>query len=154
MENWLPFAIDAVLAILLLSAIFIFLTVNKKLSLMKAGQDEFTTAAQELTKAVAAAEQSVQTIKQNATALQQTLGTDIAKGRALSDELKLITEAADSLATRIEQTVSSRPKASGMPDPIESKSSLSASASHSSSNASDDTHKEQRELLAALKDAR
>ena len=114
---------------------------------MREGRDEFTAAANELASAVATAERSVDAIKRNAATLQETLGNDIKHAKSLSDELKLITEAADNLASRIERTVSERPRDVG---------GKAASSDPAGGLTKDQTGSltEQRELLAALKDAR
>lgn len=162
MFDYFSYIIDGVLIILLVTAIILFYRVNAKLTSMKSGQDEFKTSADKMMQSVGVAERSINGMKKTALDLQEKLGSEITRGKVLADELKLITEAGDNLANRIEKSVDARNENAKRQPPSDEFFSNSSSGHPSSTgqknqDKSDDlrqTHKEQRELLAALKDAR
>lgn len=95
--------IDLVLAILLLAAIGSSFLLHRRIDVFRKGQAELTSLVEQLNQATNQAQASVAEMKTDGTAAEEHLKSEIARARALADELSLITEAGDSLADRLEK---------------------------------------------------
>lgn len=94
--------IDLVLAILLLAAIGSSFLLHRRLDVFRKGHAELASLVEQLNQATNQAQVSVAEMKSNGTVAEENLKSEITRARALADELSLITEAGDSLATRLE----------------------------------------------------
>ncbi len=136
MTPMMSLVIDGVLALLLVAAIAVCALVYRKLRIIKEGQGELRGLVTQLNKAVGQAEKSVSDLKQNASNAELKLSSEITRAKTMSDELKMITEAGNNLADRIENRL------------VRSKDTDANKAKM------DVGKKEQRELLSALREAR
>jgi len=145
----LTLAVDATLIILLVVMIISAYRLHQRLNIMRSGQDELRKTVDNLNQAIGDAQRSVAGLKLSATDIQETLGIETRAARALADELKLITEAGNNLADRIERgLVKSRP------DETNGGSGSSSAAPGTISPTETDQMRAQQALLKALKDAR
>lgn len=95
--------IDLVLAALLLAAIGSSFMLHRRIEIFRQGHAELASLVDQLNKATNQAQASVAEMKSNGTLVEEHLKSEIARARALADELSLITEAGDSLADRLEK---------------------------------------------------
>jgi len=138
MEQYLELTIDGVLALLLVSAIAIFILVYKRLATIRAGQSELKVLVDQLSGAAANAQRSVAGLKSSAEEIELRLKHESQNASAIADELSMMTEAGNNLADRIEKGLTGRaadPDKQATPVKKESK-------------------KQQKEILAALREAR
>ncbi len=133
--------VDGVLAFLLLGVIIVSTIVYRRLGTIRSGQAELRELVDNLNTAVLDAQRSVSNMKHAAADVEAQLKLETQKARAIADELSLITEAGNNLATRIEKGLT------GKPSPAPEDAGGAAAEARTS-------HKEQQELLAALKEAR
>ena len=128
-------ALDSILALFLLGVMVLCVIVYRKLSIIKNGQAELAELVERLNAAVSTAQQSVAGIKVAAVEAEGDLGATIKKARAMVQELALMTEVGDNLANRLE--ASSTPKRRESPQTLV-----------------EEQTKEQKDIMAALKQAR
>ena len=139
MDTIYTLALDSILALFLLGVMILCAIVYRKLSIIKDGQAELGKLVESLNEAVASAQQSVNGIKTAAIEAEGDLDGTIRKARAMVEELSLMTEVGDNLANRLEASsgLASVSKGNEAPKtPLEEQS------------------KEQKDILAALKQAR
>ena len=129
--------IDGVLTVLLIAVMGIFIAVYRRLRDIKDGQSELRDLVDSLNKAVVDAQTSVAALKHSSREVEGRLQTEVSRARVLSDELAMITETGNNLADRIEKGLTN-----GRDKP------------QASAAVSETGKKEQRELLAALREAR
>ena len=154
--------IDCSLIVLLAGVIVMAFRLQRRLVALRSGQHELRETIGNLNAAINDAQRSVASLKMSAKEAQGTLGEDIKQASALSEELKLITEAGNNLADRIEQGLTrQRPSQGAGSSPVTSASGQLTEPNQrdlsSSGQGSDQTAaavKEQQALLAALKEAR
>lgn len=136
--------VDGVLALLLVLAIVSCWVVYARLGTIREGQAELKMLTDRLNNAVVDAQRGIANLKHSAQEMEGKLGGEIRKARALSDELKLITEAGNNLADRIERGLTggnSQPAAAPQATPAEEPEKAAGS-------------RQQKEILAALREAR
>ena len=147
----LPIVVDTVLAVLLVGAMVVSWMVYRRLDIIRNGQAEMQKLVSELNQSVVQAQQSVTQLRQAAKEAESTLGISVRKAQALSDELTLITEAGNNLADRIEKGLTNRPApASG----TVSSDAVQDDGPKAGGRTSADGGKDQKSLLAALREAR
>ena len=133
--------IDGVLAVLLVAVIFVCFFVYRRLGTIKEGQAELRILVDQLNNAVVEAQRSVANLKQSAAEVEGRLQIETRKASSLADELGLITEAGNNLADRIER---------GLTGGAEHKQASSAAFAMQA----EPEKKQQKEILAALREAR
>lgn len=140
--SWVsPLLIDGVLAFLLAAVIFVCLIVYRRLGTIKEGQAELRILVDQLNNAVVEAQRSVANLKQSAAEVEGRLQIETRKASSLADELGLITEAGNNLADRIERGLTGD-------------TSQEKSVSQTFSTTADPKKKQQKQILAALREAR
>lgn len=133
--------IDGVLAFLLITVIVVCFFVYRRLGTIREGQAELRVLVDQLNSAVVEAQRSVANLKQSAAEVEGRLQVETRKASSLADELGLITEAGNNLADRIEQGLTGNAQAP-------------KSASSGFSTKPEPEKKQQKEILAALREAR
>lgn len=117
MLGWI---VDIVLCLLLLAALTGGFILNRRLVALRNERTHMETMIRTLTATVAQTESSVHALKAAAQEVESSLRERVAKGRALADELVIITQAGEDLARRLEEGLSGaaatvRPKADVTP---------------------------------------
>jgi len=136
-----PLLIDGVLAFLLLAVIIACFIVYRRLGTIREGQAELRILVDQLNNAVVEAQRSVANLKQSAAEVEGRLQVETRKASSLADELGLITEAGNNLADRIER---------GLTGGVSSDNSEARAIQAKS----DPAKKQQKNILAALREAR
>jgi len=95
--------VEGLVAILLVAAIYYCIILNRRLTKLRDGQDEFTGLVMELNESTRRAQNSVQDLKSSTVETGKQLEEQIAAGRVLVDELSIITESGNNLASRLER---------------------------------------------------
>lgn len=108
--------IDLVLAILLLAAIGSSFLLHRRIDVFRKGQAELASLVEQLNQATNQAQASVAEMKTNGMAAEEHLKSEVARARALADELSLITEAGDNLADRLEKRLTGTGAALAAPE--------------------------------------
>ena len=126
--------IDGILAVLLISVIIVCNIVYRRLQTIRDGQAEMRELMDSLNVSVLQAQKSVKDISASSNDVEERIGNQIAKASKLVDELTLITEAGNNLADRIDRNI--------------------ANYGGDKNEAVEPTGKQQKEILAALKEAR
>jgi len=113
MLGWI---MDIVLCLMLLAALAGGFVLNRRLVALRNERSHMEAMIRTLTGTVAQAESSVRALKLAAEEVENSLRERVAKGRALADELVIITQAGEDLASRLEESLSGvaaavRPKA-------------------------------------------
>jgi methyl-accepting chemotaxis protein len=126
--------IDGILAVLLISVIIVCNIVYRRLQTIRDGQTEMRELMDSLNVSVLQAQKSVKDISASSNDVEERIGNQVAKASKLVDELTLITEAGNNLADRIDRNI--------------------ANYGSDKSEAVETTGKQQKEILAALKEAR
>lgn len=137
--------VDGVLALLLVAVIVVCAFVYRRLGTIKEGQAELRLLVDQLNNAVVEAQRSVANMKQSAAEVESRLQVETRKASTLADELSLITEAGNNLADRIERGLTGTVSRGGTEDAPQ------AEAEGAESSAG---QKQQKEILAALREAR
>ncbi len=138
--------VDSFLAVLLVAAIAACWVVYKKLSVIKEGQEELKQVVDTLNQAVQGAQRSVVTLKETSVNVEARLQGEVRRAQAMADELSMISEAGSNLADRIEGGLTSGKEIHA----IHAHDSNESVEKEPDSSA----RKEQKELLAALREAR
>lgn len=129
MTHVFGFAIESLVAILLLLTILYCVRLNNQLRLLKADEQSLKATIGELVTATEIAERAIADLKITAGRTDQTLGAHLDKGEVLSAELERQIEAADALMRRLAGIVAvSRPSAppSEVSSPAEPQSDTSS----------------------------
>lgn len=93
--------------ILLLSAVLIGgYRLNRRIAEMRDGQAQLADLVTGLDRATERAQQAIGRLKEESSSAKSELQQEARKARAMIDELTLITEAGDNLASRLEKQVS------------------------------------------------
>jgi len=117
MLGWI---MDIVLCLMLLAALTGGYVLNRRLVALRNERSHMEAMIRTLTQTVTQAESSVHALKAAADEVEASLRERVSKGRALADELVIITQAGEDLANRLEASLSGaaavvRPKADVMP---------------------------------------
>jgi len=116
MTHIFGFAIESMVAVLLLLTILYCVRLSKQLRLLKADEQSLKATIGELVTATEIAERAIAELKLTASATDGTLGQHLARGETLSAELGRQIEAADALMRRLAGIVAvSRPAAAPAP---------------------------------------
>jgi hypothetical protein len=112
MTHVFGFAIESMVAVLLLLTILYCVRLNKQLRMLKADEQSLRATIGELVTATEIAERAIAGLKVTASSTDQTLGQQLAKGDLLSAELGKQINAADALMRKLAGIVAvSRPAA-------------------------------------------
>jgi hypothetical protein len=112
MTHVFGFAIESMVAVLLLLTILYCVRLNKQLRMLKADEQSLRATIGELVTATEIAERAIAGLKVTASSTDQTLGQQLAKGDLLSAELGKQIDAADALMRKLAGIVAvSRPAA-------------------------------------------
>jgi hypothetical protein len=141
METISYLIVDGILAFLLISVIVVCYFVYRRLGTIKDGQAEMRHLVDQLNSAVVEAQRSVSGLRQSASEVEGRLQSEVRKATTLADELGLITEAGNNLADRIERGLTGS-------------NSNDRSAGDKASTKNQADKKQQKEILAALREAR
>lgn len=95
--------LDVVVIVLLGATIFYAMRLTRYLEQFRSNRADMERLIRDLSMQITRAQEGIGTLDQLAKESSDELRALLNKGRALSDELQLITEAGDSLATRLEQ---------------------------------------------------
>lgn len=98
--------IDGALILLLTVVLIGGYRLNRRIAQMRDGQAQLADLVTGLDRATARAQQAIGTLKEESETAKSDLQQEARKARAMIDELTLITEAGDNLASRLEQQVS------------------------------------------------
>ncbi|MGN6461954.1 MAG: DUF6468 domain-containing protein [Pseudolabrys sp.] len=110
MTHVFGFAIESMVAVLLLLTILYCVRLNKQLRMLKADEQSLRATIGELVTATEIAERAIAGLKSTASSTDQTLGQQLAKGDMLCAELGRQIEAADALMRKLAGIVAvSRP---------------------------------------------
>lgn len=110
MTHIFGFAIESMVAVLLLLTILYCVRLSKQLRMLKADEQSLKATIGELVTATEIAERAIAELKLTASATDGTLGQHLVRGEALSAELGRQIEAADALMRRLAGIVAvSRP---------------------------------------------
>ncbi len=93
--------IDVAMIILLLVTIGYCVRLSRRLSAFRAARGEMAAAAEEMEHAGERARASLAELRRAGDGLGAELEQRLARGRELADELRLMTESADAMATRL-----------------------------------------------------
>ncbi|GHF29357.1 hypothetical protein GCM10017044_25760 [Kordiimonas sediminis] len=147
MNDMAILVIDGILVVLLLAAIVACILVYRRMMTIREGQAELKALVDNLNIAISEAQKSVTYLKTSSTDIEDTLKTQMIKGRALADEMAVIIEAGNNLADRIEQGLTGPGRAGAKIGSV-SNDILDEDETDPERNA------EQRALLEALREAR
>lgn len=103
MLGWI---MDIVLCLMLLAALTGGFILNRRLVALRNERSHMEAMIRTLTNTVTQAEGSVRALKAAAEEVEASLRERVTKGRALSDELVIITQAGEDLAKRLEGSLS------------------------------------------------
>lgn len=103
MLGWI---MDIVLCLMLLAALAGGFVLNRRLVALRNERSHMEAMIRTLTSTVTQAESSVRALKLAADEVEISLRERVAKGRALADELVIITQAGEDLASRLEGSLS------------------------------------------------
>jgi ABC-type transporter Mla subunit MlaD len=92
---------DAALCVALIGAMVVGVQLWRKIDLFKAGQGDMRELIQQLNAASEQARSSIHQLRATLKEADSKLGDRLDKARALSDELSIITESGDRLASRL-----------------------------------------------------
>ncbi len=144
----LSMAINLLVAVLLVITIAYCIILNRKLKAMRNAQDEMQQLIGTFNAAADKARSSVDQLKKTGDEIGLSLEREIDRAKAMRDDLALITDTAEHLASRIEQAVdASRGKAAASPPGPETAAGRKSRGTRRRSES-------ERELLAALRQAR
>ena len=99
--------LEGLVALLLVATIYYCVILNKRLSKLRDGQDEFTGLVQELNVSTRRAQNSFEDLRSLTNDTGKKLDEQIAAGQLLLDELSMITESGNNLANRMERQITS-----------------------------------------------
>ncbi|GIL41499.1 DUF6468 domain-containing protein [Roseiterribacter gracilis] len=103
MSTTLLVLLDLCLAGLVIPLLIQMMRANRALAIVRDGKAEFSQLVGSLAEAVAKADISINTLKASAAEYDGTLQKQIGTARALVDELQMINESANNLASRLER---------------------------------------------------
>ena len=95
--------LESLVAILLVVTVYYCVILNRRLTGLRSGQDEFMSLVVELNEATRRAQNSVEDLKSSTLETGKELAESVSSARVLVDELAMITEAGNNLANRIER---------------------------------------------------
>jgi hypothetical protein len=99
----LSLIVEVVLSLLLMLTVGYCALLERKLSLLRKGQDGLKQTITELNTAIGNAGASMLLLKSSAGEISKKLQEEIGRGRSLADELSLLTSSGERIASRIER---------------------------------------------------
>jgi hypothetical protein len=102
MPAWLSILVDLLIGGLLVATIVYAQQLNRRIGVLRDSKDELEVLVRGFTEATQRAEAGVESMRQAAQQSGEELQAVIARAGVLRDELKMMVEAADSLANRLE----------------------------------------------------
>lgn len=163
--------LEALVAVLLVATVYYCVILNRRLTKLREGQEEFTALVADLNEATRRAQNSVQDLKSSTIETGRELEERVSSARVLVDELAMITEAGNNLANRLERQLigASSSRSSGR-SPGQLKQRLETSSVHqvgtgptydgredisrNDNGRSEPRSETERELLRTLKEVR
>ncbi|MFQ5348284.1 MAG: DUF6468 domain-containing protein [Rhodothalassiaceae bacterium] len=103
--------IDLVLVLLLGAVLVACIRVNRGLATIREGQAELASLAGRLDSATRQAREAIAELKAESSRVEKDLSSEVRKARALADELLVITEAGENLASRLEERLTGEARA-------------------------------------------
>ncbi|RMD88451.1 MAG: hypothetical protein D6807_05710 [Alphaproteobacteria bacterium] len=103
--------IDLVLVLLLGAVLVACIRVNRGLVTIREGQAELASLAGRLDSATRQAREAITELKAESSRVEKDLSSEVRKARALADELLVITEAGENLASRLEERLTGESRA-------------------------------------------
>lgn len=145
--------LDAVVAALLVATIVYCVVLYRQLSRVRSAQEEMRGLIASFDNATSRAQAGIIELKRTNDEIVDALRKEMNKGRVLADELSILTESGDRLASRIEGGLTERPANDSR---LRRETSLSSAADHGAGRARDAGLKSEaeRELLEALRASR
>ena len=137
MTQFSELLVDGLLAFLLVGAIIVFGLVYRRLGTIREGQSELKALVDQLSGAASDAQRGVEVLKSAADEIEARLRLESQKATVIADELSLMSEAGNNLADRIEKGLTGAAPASG-----------------TTASVPQENKKQQKEILAALREAR
>lgn len=95
--------VEIVLSLLLVVTVGYCALLERKLSILRKGQDGLKDTVAELNTAIGNASASMRLLKSSAAEISEKLHDEIGRGRSLADELSLLTSSGERIASRIER---------------------------------------------------
>ena len=95
--------VEIVLSLLLTLTVGYCALLERKLSLLRKGQDGLKETIGEFNSAITSAGVSMRLLKSAAAEISEKLETEVARGRSLADELAVLTASGERIASRIER---------------------------------------------------
>ena len=114
----LSFVADSILSALLLATLIYCVALERKLAMLRKGQDGLTRTIGELSGAIAAAGASMSALKEAANGAAETLNERVSRARAAADELSLLVASGERIAERIAGTGEAKPQRNGHAMPV------------------------------------
>lgn len=99
----LSLVVEIVLSLLLMLTVGYCALLERKLSMLRKGQDGLKDTIAELNTAIDNAGASMRLLKTSAAEISEKLHEEIGRGRSLADELSLLTSSGERIASRIER---------------------------------------------------
>lgn len=137
MTQFSELLIDGFLALLLVGAIVICGLVYRRLGTIREGQSELKALVDQLSGAASDAQRGVEVLKSAADEIEIRLKNESHKASVIADELSLMSEAGNNLADRIEKGLTG-----------------TGATSSTTTAPVQESKKQQKEILAALREAR
>ncbi len=100
--------VEIVLSLLLMLTVAYCALLERKLSMLRKGQDGLKDTIAELNTAIGNAGASMRLLKTSAAEISDKLHEEIVRGRSLADELSVLTSSGERIASRIERGMPSR----------------------------------------------
>lgn len=98
--------VDGFLAVLMAGVIFSAFVLNQRITNLRKGQEEMNALVSKLDAVTRSAQMSVEELKNISVQTQKEIAEKINKARGLADELSVITQAGDNLASRLDVQLS------------------------------------------------
>jgi hypothetical protein len=111
----LTLIVEIVLTALLAATLVYCALLERRLAALRKGQDGFRETIGELNAAIGSAGASMRLLKAAAASAGETLDERLARARALIDELSLLTETGERIATRIERGATAQSERTASP---------------------------------------
>ena len=113
MSNSFPFAIESMVAVLLLFTILYCVRLNKSITQFKGGEKNLRATIAELITASESAERAIAGLKTTMREAEQTLGERLHSAEKFSGEIESQIAAGESILSRLAQIAAIRPMATG-----------------------------------------
>lgn len=109
------FGLELLLVLLLIVTLGYCVVLERKLAAVKKGQQAFGQTVRDLNAAIEKAALALATLKATSNGVSEDLSDKIRRGRALADELSVLTASGERIAERFDRAVTARQPASELP---------------------------------------